>query len=141
MGAESAAKYAAHKRANYDDDGHGDAHLRQVTKKVAEKATNMRELMVMAGLRRRPYWVINWLFGLIIHVCVQYVFILAVAYGIGLGIWEFRSIVSHDFILVILFLILYACNVVSWACCWSTRPACSRLRCTRRHASPRRSPS
>ena len=36
---------------------------------VAEKATNMRELMVMAGLQRRPYWVINWLYGYFLFLC------------------------------------------------------------------------
>ena len=51
MGAESAAKYAAHKRANYDDDGHGDARLRQVTKKVAEKATKETKKTLRRTLR------------------------------------------------------------------------------------------
>ena len=62
---------------------------------VAEKATNMRELMVMAGLKRGPYWIISWGYGYLLYLGEVMLFLI-VAYA-----FEFRAIANHDFAFVL----------------------------------------
>jgi len=81
---------------------------------VSEKSSNMRELMTMAGLSRRPYWTITWLYGLMLYT-LQVVFVLVVAYA-----FAFRSIVTHSLGLVFVLLLFYAAQQVSFACFTST---------------------
>lgn len=81
---------------------------------VAEKATNMRELMKMAGLRQLPYWVINWLYGFALYLGEVALFLI-IAYGVG-----FRAIANHDFSVILVLLLLYSMQMVSYACFMST---------------------
>ena len=81
---------------------------------VAEKATNMRELMVMAGLGRRPYWTINWLYGYMCYL-LEMVLFLVIAFAFG-----FKAIANHDFIVILIMLLLFSAQTVSYSCAMST---------------------
>lgn len=81
---------------------------------VAEKSSNMRELMTMAGLSRRPFWTITWLYGFSLYM-VEILFFLLMAYLFG-----FRAVVTHDFALIFWLFTLYAMHQTSYACFTST---------------------
>ena len=81
---------------------------------VAEKATNMRELMVMAGLKRGPYWIISWGYGYLLYLGEVMLFLI-VAYA-----FEFRAIANHDFAFVLILLLLWSTQITSYAMFMST---------------------
>ena len=81
---------------------------------VAEKATNMRELMVMAGLGRRPYWVITWLYGFLVYLGAIIIFLI-ISFA-----FSFKAVGNHDFIVILVLVLVYAAAMVSYSCCIST---------------------
>ena len=81
---------------------------------VAEKATNMRELMVMSGLGRQPYWIITWLYGVLVY-SAEIVLFLTIAYSNN-----FKAVGGHDPIVILLLLVVFAMQTVSYSCFVST---------------------
>merc|ERR1719327_1613862 len=49
---------------------------------VAEKAQRMREVMVMCGLQRGPFWFINWTYNMML-IIVSYTFVFIFGYAAG----------------------------------------------------------
>jgi len=81
---------------------------------VAEKATNMREIMTMSGLGRRPYWVITWLYSYCLYlVCLAFFLIVSFAF-------DFQAITAHNFGVVLILFMMYCAAQTSYACFAST---------------------
>merc|ERR1719238_1086169 len=76
---------------------------------VAEKAQRMREVMVMCGLQRGPYWMINWTYNMFIYL-ISMAFTIIFGYAAG---FTFFSGVSPGVILVYYFLHGMALNSFS----------------------------
>ena len=81
---------------------------------VAEKVTNMRELMTMACLSRVPFWTITWIYYFGLYF-VQILFFFVVCYLLNL-----RAITTHSFGVTFVVFLLYATAQVSYACWIST---------------------
>ena len=86
----------------------------QVVMLVSEKQQYMREVMVMTGLRRTAFWIINWIYGYCMFLG-QLAIVSAVGWGNG-----HRIFVSHDGGLILLFYLILGFAMVSFACWFST---------------------
>lgn len=68
----------------------------------------------MAGLKRGPYWMIQWCYGYFVYF-FEIVLFLVVAYAVG-----FTAIANHDFMFILILMLLWAAQMVSYTMFMST---------------------
>jgi len=94
---------------------------------VSEKSAKLREIMVMSGLTRAPYWIITWTHYLILYLIQTLVVFLfcflmpkvgaAAKVESGLG---FKLFANHDPFILVLLWVSFGAAIISFSCFTTT---------------------